>query len=137
MFTYFSPNEMFNNLIFPLITAIIPLILKYFLFDPIASLIKKTWQILTFDVLYHLRRMEIEILSPFFNYLKLAFHYILHSLIIFIIVFAFFTWPAAYTTIPFHFLLVIFSMNTIFAPKWFKHEYLSPLNIPWLSFYQH
>lgn len=42
MFTYFSPNEMFNNLIFPLITAIIPLILKYFLFDPIASLIKKT-----------------------------------------------------------------------------------------------
>lgn len=41
MFTYFTPNELFNNLIFPLITAIIPLILTYFLFEPITDLIKK------------------------------------------------------------------------------------------------
>lgn len=41
MFTYFTPNELFNNLIFPLITAIIPIVLTYFLFNPIVSLIKK------------------------------------------------------------------------------------------------
>lgn len=42
MFTYFTVNEFFNNLIFPLIIAIIPLVLKYFLFEPIIGLIKKT-----------------------------------------------------------------------------------------------
>jgi hypothetical protein len=42
MFIYFTPNEMFINLIFPLITAIIPLILTYFLFEPLMGLIKKT-----------------------------------------------------------------------------------------------
>lgn len=47
MFTYFTPNEMFNNLIFPLITAIIPLIMTYFLFEPIIGLIKKMKKFLT------------------------------------------------------------------------------------------
>lgn len=41
MFVYFTPNDMFNNLIFPLIVAIIPLILTYFLFEPIIKLVKK------------------------------------------------------------------------------------------------
>lgn len=41
MFTYFTANEMFINLIFPLITAILPLVLTYFLFEPIIGLIKK------------------------------------------------------------------------------------------------
>lgn len=42
MFIYFTANEMFINLIFPLITAILPLVLTYFLFEPIIGLIKKT-----------------------------------------------------------------------------------------------
>ena len=41
MFTYFTPNEIFTNLIFPLIVAIVPLILTYFLFEPILDYIKK------------------------------------------------------------------------------------------------
>ena len=41
MFAYFTPNEMFIYLIFPLITAIVPLLLTYFLFEPIMGLIKK------------------------------------------------------------------------------------------------
>lgn len=41
MFEYFSINELFINLIFPLITEIVPLILTYFLFEPIVGLIKK------------------------------------------------------------------------------------------------
>lgn len=42
MFNYFTPNEMFLNFIFPLLVAIIPLILTYFLFEPIIGLTKKT-----------------------------------------------------------------------------------------------
>ena len=42
MFEYFTINELFNNLIFPLIANIIPLLLTYFLFEPITGLIKKT-----------------------------------------------------------------------------------------------
>lgn len=41
MFTYFTPHDLFIYLIFPLITAIIPIILTYFLFEPIIELIKK------------------------------------------------------------------------------------------------
>ncbi len=40
MSEYFSINELFINLIFPLITAIVPLILTYFLFEPLIGLIK-------------------------------------------------------------------------------------------------
>jgi len=47
VFAYFTPNEMFNNLIFPLIAAIIPIFLTYFLFEPIIGLIKKARQSLT------------------------------------------------------------------------------------------
>lgn len=52
MFEYFSINELFINLIFPLITEIVPLILTYFLFEPIVGLIKKTWQTLTYEIIY-------------------------------------------------------------------------------------
>lgn len=41
MFTYFTPNELFNNLIFPLIVNLVPVILSYFLFEPIIGLLKK------------------------------------------------------------------------------------------------
>nr|DAG52763.1 MAG TPA: hypothetical protein [Caudoviricetes sp.] len=41
MFDYFSINDLFINLIFPLITSIVPLILTYFLFEPLIGLIKK------------------------------------------------------------------------------------------------
>lgn len=41
MSEYFSINKLFINLIFPLITAIVPLILTYFLFEPLIGLIKK------------------------------------------------------------------------------------------------
>lgn len=58
MSEYFSINELFINLIFPMITAIVPLILTYFLFEPLIGLIKKTWQTLTFNVIYHLRLLE-------------------------------------------------------------------------------
>ena len=44
MFNYFTLNEMVLNLIFPLIVAIIPLCLTYFLFEPIISLLKKDYQ---------------------------------------------------------------------------------------------
>lgn len=48
MFTYFTANEMFINLIFPLITAILPVVLTYFLFEPIIGLIKKNLQFSTY-----------------------------------------------------------------------------------------
>lgn len=51
MFAYFTPHDLFIELIFPLITTIVPLILTYFLFEPIIGLIKKTWQSLTIEVL--------------------------------------------------------------------------------------
>ena len=41
MSEYFSINDLFINLIFPLITSIVPLILTYFLFEPLIGLIKK------------------------------------------------------------------------------------------------
>lgn len=41
MFNYFTINELFINLIFPLITAVTPLILTYLLFEPLVGLIKK------------------------------------------------------------------------------------------------
>lgn len=41
MFDYFSINDLFINLIFPLITSIVPLILTYFLFEPLIGIIKK------------------------------------------------------------------------------------------------
>ena len=50
MFDYFSINDLFINLIFPLITSIVPLILTYFLFEPLIGLIKKTWQTLTYEI---------------------------------------------------------------------------------------
>ena len=65
MSEYFSINELFINLIFPLITAIVPLILTYFLFEPLIGLIKKTWQTLTFNVTYYLRLLEKKNSSPF------------------------------------------------------------------------
>ena len=52
MFDYFSINDLFINLIFPLITSIVPLILTYFLFEPLIGLIKKTWQTLTYEIIY-------------------------------------------------------------------------------------
>lgn len=50
MFTYFTPNELFNNLIFPLIVNLVPVILSYFLFEPIIGLLKKTKKYLTYCI---------------------------------------------------------------------------------------
>lgn len=41
MFNYFTIHDLFIYLIFPLINAILPLIITYFLIEPIIGLIKK------------------------------------------------------------------------------------------------
>lgn len=41
MLGYFSLNELFINLIFPLIVSLTPLVLTYLLFEPLVALIKK------------------------------------------------------------------------------------------------
>lgn len=76
MFTYFTPNEMFNNLIFPLITAIISLILTYFLFEPIIGLIKKMKKYLTNQVVASILlkcRETVKKLTVFFCTNKIGF----------------------------------------------------------------
>lgn len=37
MFEYFTINDLFLNLIFPLLTTLVSLILTYFLFEPISN----------------------------------------------------------------------------------------------------
>lgn len=79
MFDYFSINDLFINLIFPLITSIVPLILTYFLFEPLIGLIKKTWQTLTFNVVYYLRLWEKK---KFFSFFCISYSFsFMHSLI--------------------------------------------------------